>query len=250
MRELYKPKPDREIIHAHAFAMAASDVAHLDLEEEHIVAKTQRLLDQLLNLGNALSDLARIVGIEKSASDLVGFSRAEVRANGWMAYPQLSRLAQVASLEMSQQAFLSRCKTLHEVWQRVPDGFLKLLLEKAGCPRPAVKQLGSLKLFQALLNIVQHLNANEETSDAFQNEVAPAGWNNRNAAMAPLFLNNDLRIADSHEAVGKCLQTLQSLGFDTANVNEGYGRALDFVMNGVIDAFDTLSDAIIILLTR
>jgi hypothetical protein len=46
------------------------------------------------------------------------------------------------------------------------------------------------------------------------------------------------------------LQTLQSLGFDTANVNEGYGRALDFVMNGVIDAFDTLSDAIIILLTR
>jgi hypothetical protein len=123
MRELYKPKPDREILHAHAFAMAASDAAHLDLEEEHIVSKTQRLLDQLLYLGDNLSALAKIVGIQKSASDLVGFSRAEIHANGWIAYPQLSRLAQVAPLDMSQQAFLSRCKSLHEIWQRVPDGF-------------------------------------------------------------------------------------------------------------------------------
>jgi hypothetical protein len=189
-------------------------------------------LDQLLDLGDNLSGLAQTVGIEKTASDIVGFSRAKVEADGWIPYPQLSRLAQVAPLNMSQQAFLSRCKSLHEVWQRLPDGFLKSLLEKAGCPRASVKQLGSLKLLQALLNIVSRLNSNEETGDAFQNDMEPEKWNDKNTAMAALFLNNDLRIADAHE-VEEGLNTLQELGFDTANVNQGYGRALDFVIDGV-----------------
>jgi hypothetical protein len=232
MRELYQPKPDREILHAHAFALSAADVAHLDQAEEHIASKVGRLLDQLLDLGDNLSGLAQTVGIEKTASDIVGFSRAKVEADGWIPYPQLSRLAQVAPLNMSQQAFLSRCKSLHEVWQRLPDGFLKSLLEKAGCPRASVKQLGSLKLLQALLNIVSRLNSNEETGDAFQNDMEPEKWNDKNTAMAALFLNNDLRIADAHE-VEEGLNTLQELGFDTANVNQGYGRALDFVIDGV-----------------
>lgn len=54
--------------------------------------------------------------------------------------------------------------------------------------------------------------------------------------MAPLFLNNDLRIADAHEA-GDALRTLQNLDFDTASLNQGYGRALDFVFDGVVGTF-------------
>lgn len=65
-------------------------------------------------------------------------------------------------------------------------------------------------------------------------------------AMKPwrlLFLNNDSRI-DAHETKKQCLTTLQLLGFDTANVNAGYGRALDFVMDGVITALGTVATAI------
>ncbi|MCP3447423.1 hypothetical protein [Bradyrhizobium sp. CCGUVB14] len=249
IRELYKAKPDREILHAHSFAVSVAEVAHFDPREEHIASKVGRLVDQLLDLGDNLSSLADALGIQKTASGIVGFSRAEINANGWSAYPQLSRLAQVAPLDMSQQAFLSRCKSLHEVWQKIPDGFLKFLLESAGCRREDVKQLGSLKLLQALLNIVTRLNANEELADAFKNSVEPEGWGDKNAAMAPLFLNNDLRIADAHE-VEQCLRTLQKLGFDTANVNQGYGRALDFVMDGVIDALAALNKAIAALFAR
>ncbi|POS09897.1 hypothetical protein [Burkholderia gladioli] len=244
MRELYKPKPDREIVHARSFAVDPSDLAHVDLDEEHVVAKVQRLLDVLLRLGDGLSALGATVGLNKSAVELTGFDPAEVAANGWLAYPALSRLAQVASLNMTQQMFLARCKGLHEVWQRVPNGYLKSLLERAGCPRVAVKELGSLRLLQALLNVIERLNAHEEASDAFASGREPEGWNDRNEAMAPLFLNNDLRIADAHEAVEQCLTTLQRLGFDTANVNAGYGRALDFVLDGVIHALGAVAAAI------
>ncbi len=244
MRELYKPKPDREILHARSFAIHLSDVAHLDLSEEHVVAKVQRLLEALLRLGEALSALGAEIGVNRSPADLTGFDRAEISSNGWMAYPELSRLAQVAPLALTQQQFLSRCKSLHEFWQRIPDGHLKLLLERAGCPRREIKNLKSLKLLQALLNVIERLNLQEEAVDSFTSEIEPEEWNNRNDAMAPLFLNNDLRIADAHEAVTNCLDSLQQLGFDIANVNDGYGRALDFVMDGVINALNTVANAI------
>jgi hypothetical protein len=250
MRELYKPKPDREIVHARQFAIDPADLAHMNLNEEHIVAKVQRLLDVLLRLGDGLAALGATVELNKSAVEWTGFDRVEVADKGWLAYPALSRLAQVVPLDMTQQMFLARCKSLHEVWQRVPDGYLKLLLEHAGCPRAEVKKLGSLRLLQALLNIVERLNAQEEASDAFASSSEPAGWKERNDAMAPLFLNNDLRIADAHETVKRCLITLQNLGFDTASVNAGYGRALDFVMDGVINSFDSVVAAIEKLLRR
>jgi hypothetical protein len=250
LRELYKPKPDREILHAHRFALSAGEVAHLDVNEEHVVSKVERLLDQLLRLADNLSELAGLLQIVKPAVDVFDFDRAEIVANGWMAYPQLSRLAQVAPIGMSQQAFLSRCKALHEVWQKIPDGFLKSILEKAGCPRKDIRELGTLRLLQALLNIVQKLNRNEEARDAFQNELEPEGWRDRNAAMAPLFLNNDLRIADAHEAVEAAIATLQKLGFDIAALNQGYGRALDFMFDGTITAFACVNDESERLLAR
>lgn len=250
MRELYKPKPDREIVHARSFAVDPVDLAHAGMNEEHVVAKVQRLLDVLLRLGDGLSALGATVGLNKSAVELTGFDRAEVVANGWMGYPMLSRLAQVVPLDMSQQMFLARCKSLHEVWQRLPNGYLKSLLESAGCPSAAVRDLGSLRLLQALLNVIERLNAHEETSDAFGSRTEPEGWRDRSEAMAPLFLNNDLRIADAHETVKQCLVTLQRLGFDTANVNAGYGRALDFVMDGVIAALESVATATEKLLSR
>jgi hypothetical protein len=250
MRELYKPKPDREILHAWSFAVDPVDVAHLDWNEEHVVAKVQRLLCVLLRFGEGLSALGATVGLNRTASELSGFDRAEVEANGWLAYPSLARLAQVAPLDMTQQMFLARCKSLHEVWQRVPNGYLKSLLERAGCPRAAVKNLGSIKLLQALLNIVERLNAQHEEKDAFSSDQEREGWNERNDSMASLFLNNDLRIADAHEAMGECLATLQRLGFDTASVNAGYGKALDFVMDSVIDAIGAAATEIELLLAR
>lgn len=237
LRELYKPKPEREILHARSFALDQALLVHIDQSEEHVVSKTQRLVEQLLTLGDNLSALGTAAGLDKSSTDLVGFSRAEICANGWVSYPQLRRLSQVASRAMTQQAFLSRCKSLHEVWQKVPNGFLKRLLQAAGCPHDAVRGLGSMKLLQALLNVVERLDADEEARDAFMSTAEPNAWNSNNERTAPLFVANDLRIADAHETFGESLQRLQDLGFDTASLHQGYGLALDFVMDRVIDAF-------------
>lgn len=250
MRELYKPKPDREIVHAHAYAIATTDLEHVDFDEEHIVNKVQRLLDALLDLGDGLSQLGDSIGLIHSAEELTGFSRKEIEANGWLKYPMLNRLAQVAPLDMTQQMFLSRCKSMHELLQKIPNGYLRSLLVKAGSPRPKVKDLGNLKLIQSLLNILESLNSQLESIYDLSSENAREGWNASNAKLAPLFLNNDLRIADAHDAMEMCITSLQKLGFDTANLSIGYGKALDFVMDGVIDAINTVGIELHKLLNR
>lgn len=244
MRKIYEAKPDSEIVHAHAYAVDQAKVAATDLTEEHIAAKTQRLLDAVLQLTDALSALGKVVGRPPPAKGLLDISRDELKANGWMAYPVLSKLAQVAPLDMTQQAFLARCKSVHEFWQRIPNGYLKELLVAAGCPKADVAPLGSLRLVQALFNVVSELNAQLEKAEAFASSIEPPLWKQPSAMMAPLFLTNDLRIADAHEAINKLPDALRKMGFDTASLNAGYGRALDFVLDGVIGALDMVGKAI------
>ena len=250
MRELYKPKPDREIRHAHDNVLEPAQVAEFDQDEEHIVSKTQRFVNQLLNLSDQLAALSETVGTAApTATEIVGFSRAELRDNGWLKYPELSHLAQVAPLSMTEQAFLSRCKNIHELWQRIPNGFLRNLVVSAGHARSDIKNLGSLKLLQALLNIVERLNAEGERADAFGADANPGDISSQNSALTSLFVNHELRIADAHDA-GGVLRNLEKLGFDAAALNQGYGRALDHVFDRVINAFAHLNTELVQLLNR
>lgn len=241
LRELYKPKPEQEILHAHSFAIEPALAAQFDPNEEHIAAKTQNFVTALLVLGNNLSRLGVSVGEDKSAEELVGLSAADITANGWLHYPALSRLAQVAPLSMSEQDFLGRCKRLHEIWQKVPNGFLKRILQTAGCPKAEIEKLGSVKLLQAILNIAERLDAQDEDASAFNSADVPEGWNAPNERLAALFVAYDLRIADAHETFSLALPRLQDLGFDTASLQQGYGRAIDFVMDKIVEAFESIN---------
>lgn len=249
IRELYKPKPEREILHAFQYVLSPAQVANFDLDEEHIVAKVDRLVGQLLNLGDLLSDLGEAVGTPADPEDIVKLSRKEIQANGWLNFPELRRLAQVAPVSMTEQAFLARCKSVHELYQRIPNGFLRGLVQRAGHARKDIGEIGSLKLLQALTNIVERLNADREKVDAFASGSDPADLTSRNEKMAALFINNDLRIADAHQA-GGVLNALTAIGYDIAGLNNGYGRSLDHVLDKVISAFDHLNRELKALLAR
>ena len=69
----------------------------------------------------------------------------------------------------------------------------------------------------------------------------PEHWKEINEGLAALVVANDLRIADAHETFANALPRLQDLGFDTASLQQGYGRAIDFVMDGVIKAFANIN---------
>lgn len=251
IRELYSGVPTRELLHAHSNAVLPEVAEAFDKAEEHVVSLTDRFAHQLLALGRNLSALAGSVGIAKAAQDIVGLSDDQIKNEGWWSYPYLARLAHVAPLEMTQREFLSRCKSIHEVYQRIPDDFLRKLLQAAGVPRDKLVKLKSLKLLEALMNVLTLLDAQEDPLDAFSNEDEPEGWNNRNSRIAMLFVASDLRNAYAHDSSGaEVMVRLQDQGFDTASLSQGHGLALDVVFKGVIEALIAINHPLHRILAR
>lgn len=232
---LYKGIPDAEILNARRYALDNSKLP-TDFEVvENIVSKTNRFTENLLMLGDQLSILAQSCGITKTPLEITKLDRTEIYNNGWHDFPELCMLAQVAPSEMTQQDFLARCKVMHEVIHRVSTGLLKKLLEYAGAAKKDVSQLASLKLLERLLNIFQTLSDNDESLSAFENCVENVEWNRRNDGVKFLYNLNELRLIDAHLKGDDPLTILQTLGFDRAQINNGYGVALDYIFDGVIE---------------
>lgn len=251
VRNLYRVVPPRETVHAHNWVLSPDQVAALDPGEESVVDKVARLTGVLVRLADDLSWLAGEVTDDAiTADDVFKISRDELEAEGWRPYPSLSRLAQVAPLDMTEQAFLSRCKGLHELWQRLPNGLIRDLLISAGHTGKPIKELGSLKLLQALLNVLERLNADRETVEAWGAVVEADDLTRRNERLGPLFFNNALRIADAHDAAGQVREALTGLNIDIAILNDGHGRALDAVFDAVIISLQAVSEELQVLRVR
>lgn len=251
IREIYKAKPDGEILHAYKYAVSTEIAEGFDLSEEHIVSKTDRFIEELIDLGDNLSELSDYAGKQVLAENIINFSKNLIKEEGWGAYPLFLRIAQVAPLEMTEQAFLGRCKTIFECINKVPKKSLKDILLFAGYDEEKIKKLGNLKLIQLLLSTVQQLNNKQDTAREFSGSMDALLLEQQNKNMSALFVLNDLRIADAHETSRACLTSLEDLGFDSAHISNGsYGHALDFIFNEVIKALETINREIRDLLDR
>ena len=57
MRELYKPKPAREILHAHAHVIGSTVASAIDTSEPHILIRVDRIVRALLRTRRRLGNL-------------------------------------------------------------------------------------------------------------------------------------------------------------------------------------------------
>jgi hypothetical protein len=240
--KLYKAVPPQEVQHAHSWAISNSEAEMNDFEEEHIVSKTFRLLEEMLCLSENLAQLSNsVIATGIKPEEFIEFDRAEVEANSILKYSIFQKLAQVAPREMYEQDFLARCKMLNETLCSIKSGSLRNFLRACNCPIRETEDLRSLKLLQGVSNILQYLNENLENADALRTCGATEIWKAKSTSMAPLFINNDLRNADAHETIGKSMAALEGLGFDSRQVDSGYGPAIDYIFDGIVDALQTMN---------
>ena len=249
--ELYRGIPDQEVYHAHQYAVSEEEFIARDRAEEHIVSKVDRLLLQLIELSENLPKLVKAVNGEIIlSSQFIEFDRDSYDSEGFKDFPIFQRMAQVAPLDMYQQDFLSRCKTLNEIIVRLKVGTLRRVLRALGANKDDVTNLQGLKILQGILNILGHLNEQFEDKSALLGSAKVIDWKKENSIIAPLFVNNNLRNAESHESVEEAINVLEKLGFDTSTVSSGYGKALDFLLDGVIDSIKSINRNIVDLINR
>ncbi|MFK4002011.1 hypothetical protein ACI2I3_11780, partial [Psychrobacter namhaensis] len=128
--------------------------------------------------------------------------------------------------------------------------FGRVTLRALGANKDDIANLQGLKILQGILNILEHLNEQLEDESALADSAKMIDWKKINLTMAPLFVNNELRNAESHESIEEAIKVLEKLGFDTSTVSSGYGKALDFLLDGVIDSIKSINRNITDVLNR
>lgn len=249
--ELYRGIPVQEIYHVHKYAISEHEAKSIGLTGEHIVEKVDKLLVELIYLGENFSKLLTVT-ISKFVSpvNFVEVDRKKYEDEGFREFSIFLRLARVAPLNMSEAEFLSRCKTLNEIINRIKPGLLKEILVALGTTGKSLQGLKTLKLLQAILNIIQYLNAQYEGIGALPYDCNHIDIKASNPDLSSFFINNDLRNAESHEMVEECLFHLERGGFDIASVSDGYGKALDFIFDSIINSFSLINNNLNVLLSR
>ena len=243
--ELYRGVPTQQIIHAHKHAITIVDAKSFSVDEEHIVCKSFRLLETLLDLSEKLSALAMVANNTNiQPTDFIPFDRLEYDNEGIRNFPIIKKLAQVAPLDMYEQDFLARCKTLNEILGRFKPVPLRKVLLALGAEEDKIIKINGIRLFQALSNILDKHNGKSESHELLHIAAKDINITSRNTRIAPLFINNDLRNAEAHESIGKSLEHLEKLGFDISSVSEGYGYALDYILDSVTNALIDLNSSI------
>lgn len=234
--ELYRGVPQKEVYHVFDYAKDQSLIDTNSLDDEHIVSKTFRFARELAELNENLVSLGRVLDVPLSSSDIFEYNRDELDDEGIRNYPVLQKLAHVASIDMQEQDFLARCKTINEIINKIKTGSLKKLSIAMGVKAKDIERLQTLKLLQGILNLTRIINEQNEEQSALRHANELANYNSSNHTLAALFINNDLRNAEAHEAVNKSIEHLSSLGFDSATLASGYSHALDFIFDQVIES--------------
>jgi hypothetical protein len=243
--ELYRGVPTQQILHVHKHAIPTVDAKSFSLDEEHIVCKSFRLLETLIDLSENLSELAMVANNTNILpADFIPFDRQEYNNEGIRNFSIIKKLAQVAPLDMYEQDFLARCKTLNEILARFKPAPLRKMLLALGSNKEETNKINGIRLIQALCNILDDHNSKSESHELLHLAANDIDITSRNKKIAPLFINNDLRNAEAHESIGKSLEHLEKLGFDISSVSEGYGYALDYILDLVTNALIDLNSSI------
>lgn len=233
--ELYRGVPEKEIYHVFDYAKDQKLIDSCAFDAEHIVSKTFRFAKELANLNDNLVSLGRVLDINLSSSDVSEYNNTEMHDEGIRNYPVLQKLSQVASINMQEQDFLARCKTINEIINKIKTGSLKKLIIAMGVDVKVVDKLQTLRLLQAILNLTEAIVEQNEDKSALKHANEIAKFNQLNSNLSALFINNDLRNCEAHEAVGKSMEHLYKLGFDSATLTSGYSHALDFLFDKIIE---------------
>lgn len=234
--ELYRAVPESEILHVFYYAKDQKLIDLNSLDDEHIVSKTFRFARELANLNDNLLSLGQVLNVPLMSSDIFEYNKEELEAEGLRNYPVLQKLSHVASKDMQEQDFLARCKTINEIINKIKIGSLKKLSIAMGANPKDIEKLQTLKLLQGILNYTDTILEQNEEQSALKHANELANFNSANLKLAAIFINNDLRNAEAHEAVGKSIEHLANLGFDSATLSSGYSHALDFIFDKVIES--------------
>jgi hypothetical protein len=253
LKKLYEGVPDHVTEHWNKFAVQPPANPYADLlDRPNIAKRASAIILGLVGLGEALADLAEVIGVSGQTSEtLVGLDRAKLKYYGLWKESLAERIARHVPLAQPQDAFLSRCLALSKlVIEQMDERALRSMLHAVGVPNSEISGHKALKLLDRLVRLCQitALSGLSFRTDSAE-LLKRLSEENRDDVPNPLecsFALNDLRQVAAHAVVdnARLRAALKRFGISPGETAPGYGAALDRIYDALIGELGRVANMI------
>jgi hypothetical protein len=242
IKKLYEGAPASVVRHWHGFAVTPLPPAAFPaaFDEPNIGTRARSMTYALVELGEALSDLAQSLGLAISPDEFVGLRRDALDYSGWWTFEAAEPLSRHAPLDLTADAFLDRCMSLAKLLiERLSEKNLWKILQAVGVRGSEIKQFRGLKLLDRVVCLAQVAEASglklAEDGRSLWDRLTNDGTTPPQP-IAHLFALYELRILKGHtssERDKKVLEELKRFDIRAGEESAGYGKILDRVYDAL-----------------
>jgi hypothetical protein len=237
-RKLYEGAPAAVVRHWHKFAVKQPTLAALRAAlgkpELNIAQRAKTLTYAMVKLGEALSDLAKSLGLTMAPEEFVGLRRSALDYSDWWMSEVAEPISRHAPTAMNADTFLDRCMSLEKLLiEGLSEKTLRKLLLAMNVPAADIEDLRTLKLFDRIVCMVQTSNTTGLTLAKNGSKL----WNRlqKEGTEPPkpighLFALHDVRILKAHKSGDrdeKLQEELKRFEIQPGQEGSGYGKILD-----------------------
>jgi hypothetical protein len=252
LRKLYEGAQFSVIKHYCQYAVKKDSIPSPKNESDkrNIGIRASEIVEAYLALMDTLAAICDAAELPYTAEDIGSLSKSDIAHKGWWTFPLLGRLGNVATLNMTYQEFLARCKYIFAILEGIKAVHLRALLVRLGVPKIEINQAESVKLCAYLCQLAT-IAKNEGWGLISDAELVIKGWDKDTKFdfYKPFFALNVLRTIDAHgsPSVGDPMAqsaNLEVFGIDPNQFKAAGGLALDRVYDSLIKS---LSDVTLLL---
>ena len=243
-KKLYEGAPTAVVRHWHKFAVAPLplDAFPGALDEPNIAKRAKNITYAVVEVGEALSGLAKSLNLAISPEEFVGLRRRALDYHGWWTFDVAEAISRHVPFALTVDNFLDRCMALEKlIIEGQSEGNLRKSLQAIGVPAQSIAKLKSLKLLDRVVSLAQIAKATGLTlandGGVLWERLQKEGTNPPEP-IGHLFALHDIRILKAHK-VGDRNQRLQDelkrFGIQAGEEAAGYGTVLDRIYDVLLD---------------
>lgn len=247
LKKLYEGNRPETVRHWHDHAVAPPVGA---LDEPQVGTRARRIVYAFVSLGEAAAKVAsQFTSSPTSPNNIVALDRGELDYRGWWTAAHVEPITRHIPLDLTEDAFLSRCSDLYQlVGEGLSEASLRQLLTALGIPPDDIQDFRSLRLLAHLIQLADlasraglPLANGEEIHDRLKEETV-------GNPMERLFALNELRQLADHRAHTsrneRLADALKVFDLNRGAYAAGWGLALDAVYDGIADALEAASSVL------
>lgn len=240
LRKLYEGLPAEIIRHYHSFAVDPKVAGvHKNLDEPHIGMRAKRIVFALLDLADAIDNIAKeTLDATRSDKSAISLKRETLEYEGWWKNSSIEPICRHIPMDAKYGFFLDRCKKLQIlVVETLTLSILRHILISLGDIENTVKTWKSLQCLSRLCSLCEFATigglrlVGDSKIIIADHPTGQSDWCKR------LYALNAIRQLDAHQAgsaeTEKLHRALNVFAIDPSSLPSGHGSAVDRIYDCV-----------------